>query len=310
MADGMHTHHGTGAAAPAAGRRRVDAGSPALWSAVARSELAVVHLDRDLVVQAWSPGAAALLGWPAREAVGRSWSELGLSGDPVRARQFALLGSRVLAGESWSGERTWCARNGDPVAIRATAEPVLDDSGVVEGIVLLALDVSGREAYERALVREAMRDPLTGLPNRKQLLDRLERLVQGEETLAGTTAVVFVDLDGFKSVNDEHGHSVGDAVLRAVADRLRTTVRDADMVGRLGGDEFVVLCSIPDARGIRGLRHRIVAAIEAPISIGGRDLSVQASVGVAKVEHGAHADVVLDLADADMYREKASGPHR
>jgi diguanylate cyclase (GGDEF)-like protein/PAS domain S-box-containing protein len=276
----------------------------ALWQALARSEVAAVHLSDDLTIRDWTEGAARLTGFGLVDVIGRRWTDLGVVGDPVRARQFEALVAGALAGKSWSGERTLRRADGRPVAVRATVQPVLDDVGAVDGVLLLAFDVSEREAYERALLREAMRDPLTGLANRTLLLDRLSHLVGGEEIHTGSMAVVFVDLDGFKAVNDEHGHAVGDAVLREVANRLRAAVRDADMVGRLGGDEFVVLCRLPDGRGLPALRERIVAAIDEPIEVGARQISVRASVGGALVEHGADAGVVLDLADADMYRAK------
>jgi diguanylate cyclase (GGDEF)-like protein/PAS domain S-box-containing protein len=279
--------------------------SAPLLAALGASELALVALDRDLAVRGWSSGAEAVFGWSAGETIGRPWAEIGLVGDPVRTRQFEADSARVLDGLAWSGERIFRRADGSPAAVRATSQPILGTDGSVVGVLFLAFDVTAREDFERALVREALHDPLTGLPNRTLIQERLTKVVSGAGPV-GLTAVVFVDLDGFKAVNDAYGHATGDAVLRTVAQRLRRTVRDTDMVGRLGGDEFVVVCRLPEGSDAAdALRGRIVRAVAAPINVSGHLIEISASVGLARVTQGANAEVLLDLADADMYRAKA-----
>jgi diguanylate cyclase (GGDEF)-like protein len=153
----------------------------------------------------------------------------------------------------------------------------------------------------------ALIDPLTGLQNRRSLLDRLER-----SAAAGATGcLMFLDLDGFKSVNDRWGHESGDIVLRAVAERLTAASRETDTVARLGGDEFVVL-----GIGVRpgeqtALAERLVAEVARPITIGqGRQISITVSCGLVPLDFLATPANLLDAADAAMYRAKDHGRNR
>ncbi len=159
-------------------------------------------------------------------------------------------------------------------------------------------------AADRAFV-----DPLTGLPNRARFMDRLERSVALAERTGTGFAVLFVDLDGFKAVNDAYGHHAGDAMLRALAARMTGAVRRSDTVARLSGDEFTVLTGEPvDADGVRVLASKLVAACAAPVEVDERMLRVSASVGVALFpDHGADAEALLRAADAAMYVSKWRG---
>jgi diguanylate cyclase (GGDEF)-like protein len=162
-------------------------------------------------------------------------------------------------------------------------------------------------AADRAFV-----DPLTGLPNRARFMDRLERSVALAERTGSRFAVLFVDLDGFKAVNDAYGHHAGDAMLRALAARMTGAVRRSDTVARLSGDEFTVLTGEPvDADGVRVLANKLAAACAAPVEVDERMLRVSASVGVALFpDHGADADALVRAADAAMYVAKWGGTGR
>ncbi|MCF6742856.1 EAL domain-containing protein [Blastococcus sp. KM273128] len=167
-----------------------------------------------------------------------------------------------------------------------------------------------REAARERLTHHALHDPLTGLPNRTLLLDRLE--VALAQRSRGGVAVVFVDLDHFKLVNDSLGHAAGDALLCSAAMRLRAVLRPGDTVARFGGDEFVLLAeSVVDERDAEGLAERITAALAQPFDVGGEEMFVTASIGIA-VGRGAEADAPTLLRDADaaMYRAKESGRAR
>jgi diguanylate cyclase (GGDEF)-like protein len=176
-------------------------------------------------------------------------------------------------------------------------------------------DITDRRAAEEQLVHQATHDPLTGLPNRALLMDRLQMELSRERPERGPgTAAVFVDLDGFKAVNDGLGHDVADQVLVEVARRFRQQVRPADTVARLGGDEFVIMCR--DAvRGEPGnaveLAERLGLALTRPIIIDATEVTVTASIGVAYAT-GAHATAEGLIRDADtaMYRAKARGKNR
>ncbi|WP_199510972.1 GGDEF domain-containing protein [Nucisporomicrobium flavum] len=157
-----------------------------------------------------------------------------------------------------------------------------------------------RRAAERALHRLATSDGLTGLPNRAACLDRLGAELATEP---GSLAVFFCDLDGFKPVNDRLGHAAGDELLVAVAGRLRSCVRDGDLVSRFGGDEFVIVCR---GGGVQAVCDRIRAVVSEPIGAGGEQVRVGLSVGVAFARPGDTTDDVIGRADLAMYRAKQS----
>lgn len=158
----------------------------------------------------------------------------------------------------------------------------------------------------RQALATAEQDSLTALPNRRRFDDRLHDALGAEAAQAPTLAVLFLDLDHFKSVNDRHGHDVGDALLRVVAKRLARTVRADDMVCRLGGDEFACLLSGPLGRPqISRLAAKLHAAISAPLNLQGLRISVKPSIGIAVCPADGHtAATLLQRADAAMFRAK------
>ncbi len=164
-------------------------------------------------------------------------------------------------------------------------------------------------AVRRELVRLSLHDTLTGLPNRRLLGDWLAADITRSQQRNSQVAVLFVDLDRFKYVNDTHGHEVGDRLMRAVADRLRTMLRPDDRVVRFGGDEFVVLCpEINSAATAEKLADRVIQVIEQPFTIGDETVRISASIGVALTEHrGVKPEDVLRDADVAMYQAKAQG---
>jgi diguanylate cyclase (GGDEF)-like protein len=255
----------------------------------------VVHLE------AWrdfAPWAPLVYVW-AYFAFGR---RLGLRlSIAFYAVSVAILGGHVLAD--------------DAVAWRSLAQFYLASWAYVPGLHVFSWSLE-RHARALALAEtaadRAFVDPLTGLPNRARFMDRLERSVALAERTGTGFAVLFVDLDGFKAVNDAYGHQAGDALLRALAARMTGTVRRSDTVARLSGDEFTVLTGEPvDTDGVRVLAGKLVAACAAPVEVDERMLRVSASVGVALFpDHGADADALVRAADAAMYVAKWGGTGR
>ncbi|WP_146251665.1 putative bifunctional diguanylate cyclase/phosphodiesterase, partial [Modestobacter versicolor] len=172
--------------------------------------------------------------------------------------------------------------------------------------------VRQREELQSALAHQAAHDPLTELPNRAQALQLTASALFRGQRSGSMTGLLFVDLDGFKGVNDTHGHACGDAVLREVAGRLRDTVRAGDVVCRLGGDEFVVLVEPVEAEGdLLDLAERLIAAAREPITAGGHVVRIGASVGIAVSRDASTvADVLFAEADAATYRAKRQGRGR
>jgi diguanylate cyclase (GGDEF)-like protein/PAS domain S-box-containing protein len=180
-----------------------------------------------------------------------------------------------------------------------------------QAVLVVAQDVTARLVLERQLAHQAFHDPLTGLPNRLLFRDRLEHALARRAEHAGSIAVLFLDLDEFKVVNDTLGHEAGDRLLVAVADRLRRCLREHDTLARLGGDEFTVLLEdLPDPKMAGVLAERVTEILRTPFHLDDREIVVTASVGIAVPTIGAHADEVLRLADVAMYEAKHRGRDR
>jgi len=184
-------------------------------------------------------------------------------------------------------------------------------------LVRMARHFDATRAYLEALVAEehaklihlALHDPVTGLANRAVLVEHLDLVLSSATAEAAGSAVLFIDLDGFKAINDRFGHAVGDGVLAVVGGRLRAIVRECDTVARFGGDEFVVLAPglrRPRSQGAR-LAYRVMEALGEPISVAEQLLQVTASIGIAEAQPGSDRDEVLSRADQAMYRAKREG---
>ena len=192
-------------------------------------------------------------------------------------------------------------RDGGALAISATT------LGAGSGATAVCLrDATGELHARRELEHRAMHDPLTGLPNRELLMDRVSVALARLGRQGTGLGVLFIDLDGFKQINDVHGHAVGDDLLVSIAARLRREVRDGDTVARYGGDEFVVLCEdLVHLDAAQPLALRLTAAIGQPVSAGERLLAVEASVGVVVEQNPTtSAEELVTRADAEMYRVK------
>ena len=182
----------------------------------------------------------------------------------------------------------------------------------VRGIVLNCRDVTDRRSLEDQLRHQAFHDPLTNLANRPLLVDRIEHELEGRPLESpATTAVLLMDLDDFKTVNDSLGHAAGDELLAAVADRVRATLRGRDTAARIGGDEFGILIRTSDRVEVEAIANRILAAVSEPIDLGDHRLTVAASMGIAFAEgRKTTADELLRSADVAMYMAKARGKGR
>jgi diguanylate cyclase len=166
--------------------------------------------------------------------------------------------------------------------------------------------LAGTQAGERRARHLALHDDLTALPNRSHFREKLDQALAAAEPTQQAIAVMYLDLDGFKAVNDAHGHDAGDELLKIVAARLRRAIRAKDMVGRLGGDEFgCLLAGMPSQDHLSTLAFKLLLAVSAPFRIGALTLSVRASIGIAMRTEGAEtAELLLKHADAAMYRAK------
>lgn len=218
---------------------------------------------------------------------------------------------RLLAGEieAYHVEKRYLRKGGSVVWVLLSCSLVRDRAGGPLYFVAQVQDIGERKALEGRLRRMATRDALTGLPNRAAFLDHLRRAAARSRRRAASVAVLFVDLDGFKAVNDGLGHGAGDAVLAEAARRLGSCVRRGDVVARLGGDEFAVLAEDIGRAEADGLAGRIVGRLGDPVGVGGSEAIVGASVGVAMEGPGRewHRGDLLRAADEAMYAAKTAG---
>lgn len=257
-----------------------------------------------------NPALAQIYGFESTAELITSLRDIGrqLYVDPQRREEFMRI---MRARGSVTGfESQVYRKNGDIIWISENARAVFDDDGMVsyEGTVE---DVTERKLYQARIEQQANYDTLTGLANRSLLQDRLEQaLLAASSHGSGTQlAVAFVDLDRFKYINDSLGHHVGDDLLRTMADRLESCVRECDTVARLGGDEFVVLLTghtAPDQ--VRNIVERMLAVVTQPWISEHGEFNVSCSIGVALYPNdGADAQTLLKHADSAMYRAKESG---
>jgi diguanylate cyclase (GGDEF)-like protein len=185
---------------------------------------------------------------------------------------------------------------------------VRDPDGVPLGAVSVMADVTAQRELEQQLRQAALHDPLTGLPNRSLLVDRLEHLLAAAPRDQSHVGVLYCDLDGFKTVNDRFGHATGDTVLRLAAGRMAEALRPGDTVGRIGGDEFVVLCpGVRDEPTLARIAARIEAALVDPlVCLNGHRHDLGVSIGVALSGQGSTPETMLTRADQAMYAVKSA----
>jgi diguanylate cyclase (GGDEF)-like protein/PAS domain S-box-containing protein len=212
----------------------------------------------------------------------------------------------------WSGEIWSKRKDGEAYAELITISAVKDGMDRVRNYVILLVDITPMKTYQRQLESMAHFDALTQLPNRQLLQDRLHQAMSQAQRRRQALAVVFVDLDGFKAVNDQHGHAVGDSLLVVLAQRMKGALRDGDTLARIGGDEFVaVLVDLNHSEDADPVLERLLQAAADPVIVGETVLRVSASMGIALFPRdGTHADLLLRRADQSMYLAKQAGRNR
>lgn len=209
----------------------------------------------------------------------------------------------------WCGECTLVTRTGSEISVSQQLLAHHDEHGAVEFYSAIARDMSERKRFEEELRHQATHDSLTGLPNRVLLQDRLEHALLTAQRHQLAVAVLFLDLDNFKRINDTLGHSAGDALLRQVGTRLRARLRTTDTVGRRGGDEFMVIFNHPfDVKEVMTVVNKVRGAFSQPFDCEGEELFVTATLGIALYpEDGQNAETLVKNADVAMYRAKDKG---
>jgi diguanylate cyclase (GGDEF)-like protein/PAS domain S-box-containing protein len=269
---------------------------------------AMIACDLSHEIVNWNAGAERIYGYTPSEVLGVPLFALlataftGPDGAPVDADEVMAQLART---GSWYGELRERRADGAPLVILSSITTRTEVDGSPCGLVVVNRDVTAQRREEH----RALHDALTGLPNRRMLNGRLYEAFARACRSKYSIAVFFIDLDGFKPINDTHGHTAGDEVLRATAERLSATVRTSDTVGRLGGDEFlVILEKAGTVDNVTQVAHRIIEAVAEPIEVPGTTVSVRPSIGIALTEQpdasGSAPDRMLDAADKAMYVAK------
>lgn len=273
---------------------------------------AVISTDFRDRVSFINRAAEAMTGWSQSEAAGhlldeifiltnsdsRQWIACPTISAVIEDRKVAVAAPSIVT-----------RRDGTQVAVEVSASPIHDTEGAVLGAVMVAHDVTAARDLSAKLARLALHDNLTGLPNRALFTDRLEAAVLRARRTGSSAAVLFIDLDRFKPVNDSLGHGVGDQLLKAVAQRLLSNVRSSDTVSRYGGDEFVILLAeIAHPQDASLYASKLREAFETPFEVCGHQLRLTASIGVACFpESSPDASALVQCADTAMYEAKLTG---
>ncbi|MES2949308.1 MAG: EAL domain-containing protein [Pseudomonadota bacterium] len=252
-----------------------------------------------------------ITGYSREEAVGQKPRSLLNSGR--HGNDFYAARKRELDAHGfWSGEVWNRRKNGEIFAEMLAISVVHDAAGKACNYVALFTDITPMKEHQRQLEHIAHFDALTSLPNRVLLADRMQQALTQSQRRGRSVAVVYLDLDGFKAVNDQHGHGVGDELLVALARRMKVALRDGDTLARIGGDEFVaVLVDLDHVKDAEPILERLLLAAANPVQLGDYSLQVSASIGVTSYpQDGSDVDLLLRHADQAMYVAKQAGKNR
>jgi diguanylate cyclase (GGDEF)-like protein/PAS domain S-box-containing protein len=286
-------------------RERAEEERARLAAIVEHSEDAILAKTLDGTITSWNRGAQRLFGYATEEIVGQPIYVLV---PPDRRDEESEMLEKIKRGEIVEPYETlWVAKDGRLINVLLTESPIKDFMGNTVGASASARDISERKRAEERLRYQAFHDLLTDLPNRQLFTDRLKQALNRTRRHGHKVAVLFLDLDNFKVINDSLGHEVGDRLLVAVGERLRRCLRTEDSLARFGGDEFTILLQdIETPKDFMHVIERIVKALESPFILDRREIFVTVSIGVAvgAADHPKTPEELLRDADTAMYRAK------
>ena len=271
-----------------------------------RAGEAIVITDPEATVITVNDAFIRITGYSLEEVTGR---KINLLKSGKHSKEFYAAMWRSLAEQgSWQGEIFNRRKDGETYPEWLTINSVVDESGEVVNYVAIFSDISAIKSSQRRVEFLATHDDLTGIPNRTLLMDRLKHSVAQAKRQGGKLAVLFIDLDNFKVINDSLGHDVGDLLLKQATERLQSCVRDSDTLARLGGDEFVAVLSYVGLEEVNTAAGRIVDFLAASFNVAGKQLFVSASIGISVFpDDGEDSMTLLKHADTAMYRAKERG---
>jgi diguanylate cyclase (GGDEF)-like protein/PAS domain S-box-containing protein len=271
------------------------------------SPLAVIEWSSEGRIRRWAGQAERVFGWTSADVEEASAADLNLvHPDWISANDAAMR--ELMEGHSTRTRVVTrnITKSGRFIYCEWFHSAFVDRSGSTRGVLSLAQDITARTEAEEQLRHAAVHDPLTGCHNRRYLINRIDQAISRSRRTREQLALIFIDLDRFKPINDTYGHATGDALLKGVVARLRECVRETDTLARVGGDEFVILMETSVvSQTPTVIRDRIVARLAEGFTINDIALTSAASIGFARYpENGETADQLLRHADESMYREK------
>jgi diguanylate cyclase (GGDEF)-like protein/PAS domain S-box-containing protein len=276
-----------------------------LASLVGALDEPVLTLDGNACVRTWNAAAGALLGWSAEEIVGQPVTRLV---DPDHHDEQQANLALLREGRTIRVDTVRLHKDGSGVEVRLTATPVLAADGSMTAAIGVMHDIREQVRAARQLQHLAGHDPVTGLPNRREITERLSAATARSSSTGELLGLLFIDLDGFKQVNDRHGHGVGDEYLHIVADRLRRTIRPTDVLGRWGGDEYLAVVEhAATVDDVVAVARRLLEALHRPLHVRNLLLPASASVGVSYTRGTSNAEQLVRAADSAMYLAKKAG---
>jgi diguanylate cyclase (GGDEF)-like protein/PAS domain S-box-containing protein len=270
---------------------------------------AVITIDADSNITRVNRAAEELTGFRVSEAIGQTLSAIFQLENDRRSQSDSVAdeGPSLFTGKI----AILRSKNGRRIPVETTNSFIRGNDGAVDGSVVVFRDVSDRQRYETEIKRLAYRDGLTELPNRTSFWERLHSEIALAARDRKMLGLLYLDLDGFKAINDTLGHRAGDDLLKGVAERLRGAIRRGDTVARLGGDEFcVILPAIKHAADAERIAEKLTEALKEPISVGHERVRARPSIGIAVYPQDAgDAEDLVHCADQAMYEAKHGGQH-
>lgn len=269
----------------------------------------IAATDEEFRLTFVNPSLAEILGRSEAELLGRPLDELWRGGETETREQIL---ARLARGQGRRYETDLVRGDGQLLTALVSDAPLTHAEGGLRGAIVVLLDITERKDVERRIAHLATHDVLTGIPNRLMFSEQLTHAVDQAKRYGHRFALLFVDLDHFKRVNDELGHHAGDQLLREAVTRMQHAVRSSDMLGRRGGDEFVVLLpEIESGRDAEVVAEKIRKAVQQPFILDGKEASISSSIGIALYpDHGTDEDALMRRADEAMYRAKEDGRNR
>jgi len=275
-----------------------------LSAAIIQSPVSIVITDTAGIIEYVNPKFCELTGYTAEEVVGQNPRIL--RGSVLTPEFYGDLWNTILSGGLWHGEFLNKKKNDELFWEHATISPIWNAQGELTNFIAIKEDITERKMLQERLDHMAHHDELTGLPNRALFFDRIGQALAHAKRNQTGFALMFVDLDGFKSINDTYGHDSGDVLLQETARRLAGCVRDSDTVARMGGDEFaVMLLDVATPEHITPVADKMLGLLGAPFLLKGTECHVGASIGISVFPRDGDAvDTLINMADMAMYRVK------